>query len=633
MTADRPPAVERASLLLGPRLGQGGQGTVHRVLNKRINEADGGGWDVVYKEYGADVLPSLDGRALAAMVGLLGELSGAEARWLCEKTAWPAALVEDRGRTTGFLMRAAPERFLFDFRSLSGTAPAAKRLANLEFLLNDDGYVAGVGLVVSDRDRLLLLADLAATLTRLHRIGIAVGDLSPKNLLFTTTGRPECFLIDSDAMRLRGASALPQAETPDWQLPAHEERATPAGDVFKLALLAVRLFARDQTATDPTSLSAMSPALGDLARSSLGPDPAGRPSPALWAEYLRAASATASDAPAGGTVPLSPHAWPVPVPAYTQPPVLATTRNTPPVVAGVAIAAVIVAVVLAIVFAHLGGGSHQAIEPPSPHPVPPVSSWHPSTYTPEPPPPYTPPPYTPPPAPTPTPTPVPKSLIETASVGSCFYDHGTDTSADLATATCTPGAFKVLRVFENTTDLRSCDDVTDSDESVTSARAQRVLCLSYLSSEGAFHAHKDDCVTGASTGGPWRVVPCASGSFKVLAVYQGNTDESQCKGWPNYNQWKKINDAPSASRKVLLCLSYVFPDDAAYATVGECLSMTGSAEDATFTNVGSCARSNVVVVGRSYKYSDAAYCQGYGWTTRQPTAYPSLAYTMCWRYL
>nr|WNW37601.1 hypothetical protein RKE32_08570 [Streptomyces sp. Li-HN-5-13] len=271
-------SVDRAALVLDRRLGQGGQGVVHAVANRRINRAAAdGGWDVVYKEYAPELLAALDTAALTAMVDLLGELDGDEGRWLCEKAAWPAAVVRRAGAVSGFLMRSAPDRFRFDFRSLRGPSGGTRRLANLEFLLNDDAYVAGIGLTVSERDRLLLLADLAGTLERLHRLGIAVGDLSPKNLLFAADGRPECFLIDCDAMRLRGASVLPQAETPDWALPPGEEKATPAGDAHKLALLAVRLVARDQGSTDPAALAALSPALGDLARRGLDPDPQRRP--------------------------------------------------------------------------------------------------------------------------------------------------------------------------------------------------------------------------------------------------------------------------------------------------------------------------------------------------------------------
>ncbi|WP_147268382.1 hypothetical protein [Spongiactinospora rosea] len=296
--------MDYSTLILGERLGQGGQGEVHQVTNKKINEADGGGWEVVYKEYNTTVLSQLDAAALATSVALLGGLSKAEGQWLCERTAWPAALVAKQGHVSGFLMRVVPDRFRFTFRSLANTTSGTRRLANLEYLLNEDDYVAGIGLTVSERDRLVLLADLAATLTRLHRIGITVGDLSPKNLLFTTSPKPECFLIDCDAMRLRGASVLPQTETPDWQIPANEEKATPASDAYKLALLAIRLFARHQTATDPTPLASVAAALGDLACAGLNSDPALRPMPRIWVKPLTAAGSTASTAPA--TAPHTP---------------------------------------------------------------------------------------------------------------------------------------------------------------------------------------------------------------------------------------------------------------------------------------------------------------------------------------
>ena len=81
---------DRAALKLGRRLGQGGQGAVHEVLDRKIN----GQWDVVYKEYDPDVLRQLDVAALTAMTDLIGRLPGWDAAWLCDKTAWPAELVE-----------------------------------------------------------------------------------------------------------------------------------------------------------------------------------------------------------------------------------------------------------------------------------------------------------------------------------------------------------------------------------------------------------------------------------------------------------------------------------------------------------------------------------------------------------
>lgn len=343
-------AIDRAALVLDLRLGQGGQGVVHRVANRKINQAAAdGGWDVVYKEYAPALLSELDAGALTAMVDLLGELSGTEGQWLCEKTAWPAAVVRTEEQVSGFLMRAAPDRFRFDFLSLSGAAGGARRLANLEFLLNDDAYVAGIGLTVSERDRLLLLADLAETLDRLHRIGISVGDLSPKNLLFTTDDPPECFLIDCDAMRLRGRSVLPQAETPDWELPAGEEKATPAGDVHKLALLAVRLIARDQSTTDPVALTLLNPVLGDLARRSLDLAPDRRPSPGEWAEHLRAAVTTASTTPAAATAASTAGPTPATAPAVTAVTTAANPAKTYVLVA-VAVAVAIALIALAAQF-------------------------------------------------------------------------------------------------------------------------------------------------------------------------------------------------------------------------------------------------------------------------------------------
>ncbi|MFF1903422.1 hypothetical protein [Kitasatospora sp. NPDC058218] len=443
--------VDHATLVLDRLLGQGGQGVVHRVANRRINEADGDGWEVVYKEYTPALLPLLDARTLATMVGLLAELSGSEGRWLCEKTAWPAAVVRREGRTSGFLMRAAPDRFHFDFRSLSSTATATRRLANLEFLLNDDVYVAGIGLTVSERDRLLLLADLATTLGRLHRIGITVGDLSPKNLLFTTAdGRPECFLIDCDAVRLRGASVLPQAETPDWQLPAGEEKATSAGDVHKLALLAIRLFARDQTTTDPAALTAVSPALGDLARASLDPDPTRRPSPALWAERLGAAAVAASTAPAtgsGGPAASGGAGAAGPVGPAPSSPGGPTPTPKSPVASGIGVLLLLAAVVVAYAFVQSRHDSNSASDP---TPYPAVSTYTPYTPAPLPKPPkITPvdPPYTPPPPPQPAPSDIAFGHVDTGDCLSNYNDTVSGWEPTTPDVTSCAGAEAVYRVM------------------------------------------------------------------------------------------------------------------------------------------------------------------------------------------
>jgi len=274
------------TLELGDRLGSGGQGSVHQVRNRKINDR----WAVAYKEYNAAAQDAADIDALTAMVELIPALPSSTAEWLCTMAAWPAALVERQGRITGFLMRTVPDEFYFDYRGFDGKA--THKLTTAEFLLNNDSYARSIGLRVDERQRLRLLADLAAKLSRLHTLGIAVGDLSPKNLLFTAGARPSCFLIDCDAMRINGRSVLPQAETPDWQVPAGEEKGTPSSDAYKLALLAVRVFARDQTSRDPAVLpAAAEPKLAELARAALSGQAGDRPPPGEWAEYcLNAAS-------------------------------------------------------------------------------------------------------------------------------------------------------------------------------------------------------------------------------------------------------------------------------------------------------------------------------------------------------
>ena len=278
--------VDHDALMLGDRLGSGGQGAVHLVLNRQINSR----WPVAYKEYNAAARDSVDIDALTAMAELIPALPGATAEWLCTTAAWPAALVERQGRISGFLMRTVPDEYYFDYRSLDGTV--ARKPATAEFLLNSDSYTASIGLYIDERERLRLLADLAMKLSRLHALGIVVGDMSPKNLLFAPESGAGCFLIDCDAMRLNGRSVLPQAETPDWQVPAGEEKGTAGSDAYKLGLLAIRLFARNQTSRDPGLLPAAEPKLAELASAALLRPAGDRPAPGEWAEYCLSAAAS-----------------------------------------------------------------------------------------------------------------------------------------------------------------------------------------------------------------------------------------------------------------------------------------------------------------------------------------------------
>ncbi len=283
--------IDVGSLSLGGELGVGGQGRVVAVNHFLINRQ----WNAVLKAYSPAAAAAIRPAMLEKLVGFPRRLSPADSRWLHDRTAWPAVIVEDNGVVAGFLMREVPARYYFGFRTRTrGTQP---RLADVAFLLNPDDYVTSTGLLVTDQDRVALLTAMAKMLSRLHSLGIVVGDLSPKNLLFSPGPSPSCFVLDCDTVRVHGETVLDQVDTPDWESPGNEPKATTASDAYKFCLLAIRLFARDQSSRDLSALAAISPRLGRLAECGLKAPPGQRPGPEMWLRALEAAGSPAPVAP------------------------------------------------------------------------------------------------------------------------------------------------------------------------------------------------------------------------------------------------------------------------------------------------------------------------------------------------
>jgi len=282
---------DRLGDLAANRLGDGGQGVVYAVPDPPGKFA---GEYLAYKEY----LPTVtsDADALYELVYFFDQLGRTDRHdhaFLDKRLTWPIALVHtgDRPtspaprdnpgtRVTGFLMQRITEEFELDSTLLGKVKPQG-----MEFLLNADGYTQSLGLHVDDARRLRLLVDLAATINRLHRHRVTVGDLSPKNILFMLDPSPKCLLIDCDSMRLAGKDVLPQVETDDWQVP-ESAKATPASDTYKFGLIATRLFNRHQSSTDLTELRNVSSALANLAERSRVSDPGARPEMAEWLRVL-----------------------------------------------------------------------------------------------------------------------------------------------------------------------------------------------------------------------------------------------------------------------------------------------------------------------------------------------------------
>jgi serine/threonine protein kinase len=354
------------------KIGQGGQGVVYRAPNVTTKFAS----SMVYKEYKTQTRTDIDFTALAAMPALVEDsLTYSQAERLISIAAWPCAIVDDAGAPTGFVMPAIPEAFFVPLTTAKGVSTSS---AEFQHLLNHPTVLAARGITVVDAQRFSLLRETASALAFLHKHGVCVGDISPKNLLFSLTPREAVYFIDCDAMRINGVSALPQVQTPGWDAPAGEELATIYSDTYKLGLLALRMLAGDQDTKSPGHLPATTPAqLRQIITDTLTNDPNRRPLPEAWTYVLGnaieeaqhqqktaapvAAPLAAPEIPvvrarpvADSAPPVRPSAPPVPQPRPVERPL--TEIGTPPSTpisskasawAGAAAAALVVAVLVA----------------------------------------------------------------------------------------------------------------------------------------------------------------------------------------------------------------------------------------------------------------------------------------------
>jgi serine/threonine protein kinase len=273
--------IERGALGELSRVGQGGQGVVYAAPKVKTKFAAA----MVYKEYKPAVVAGIDFTALAAMPALVEDsLSYTQAERLVSVAAWPCRIVEDSGTPTGFVMPAIPEAFFTTLNTVKGSSHTA---AEFQHLLNHSSVLGARGITLDDAQRYGLLRETASTLAFLHKHGVCVGDISPKNLLYGLSPHEAVYFIDCDAMRINEVSALTQVETPGWDVPAGEELATIYSDTYKLGLLALRLLAGDQDTTTPAHLPDTTPALlRQLITDTLTNPPQRRPLPEAWTYVL-----------------------------------------------------------------------------------------------------------------------------------------------------------------------------------------------------------------------------------------------------------------------------------------------------------------------------------------------------------
>lgn len=314
---------------LGPltRLDSGGQGVVFAAPRLRMQYAS----SLVFKQYKPNVAESLDVSVLESMPTYLESLAFAAGWELLSQSAWPCRLVDDGTRIIGFVMPSIPDAFFVQMKKSSGMS---RELAEFQHLLNDESFLARRQIGLTDRHRYELLREVARALSVFHRHGIAVGDLSPKNLLFAYDPDPAVYFIDCDAMRFQGGSVMTQIETPSWEVRTvndGEELGTAASDSYKLGLLALRLLTGSQDTRDPARLpKSVKADIRQLIVAALSADANHRPKPDDWIAPLEAAAATASTEP-----PRARQA------AATTPTMAGATATATPTMAGSAVRSVV----------------------------------------------------------------------------------------------------------------------------------------------------------------------------------------------------------------------------------------------------------------------------------------------------
>jgi DNA-binding helix-hairpin-helix protein with protein kinase domain len=217
------------------KLADGGQGTVYRAarmpgeLYKRYHDLS---------QWNAGELKRLIRRVHS------DPMPAAAREFILTATAWPTGVVLEDGEHVGMMMPEAPA----NFTTLIG---GQTRLKELQFLIFPPKPMwSEVQLPDPDQRRGLALG-YVRLFKALHDGDIIIGDVSPRNFLWTLDPQPSVYAIDCDGFRINGyPAATPQAQTPDWVDPGQETgKATFDGDRFKLALLVLRILLTEPKAT------------------------------------------------------------------------------------------------------------------------------------------------------------------------------------------------------------------------------------------------------------------------------------------------------------------------------------------------------------------------------------------------
>ena len=283
-------SVARETLQIGEPFDRGGEGLLFRLSTPQH-----AGPALLYKEYHPDRRELLRVDPLLQMSRFARDVDVSTREWLYERSAWPTWIVEEGPRPTGVIIPLAPHRYMTDVRTSAGGRRSVP--AKMELLLNGEDFLRSVGLSVSPRQRLELLLSAAETLAFFHAHRMFVGDFSCKNILFSLGSPAEAFFIDCDSISWNGESALPTGETPEWELPNGEALGQASSDLYKFALLALRVHSGAQHHRSLSRLPAdVAGPVRSLIDRSLSAEGTARPLITEWIGPLLEAIASADDA-------------------------------------------------------------------------------------------------------------------------------------------------------------------------------------------------------------------------------------------------------------------------------------------------------------------------------------------------
>ena len=215
------------------RLSEGGEGIVFRIRNQP---------KIVYKEYKSAQIPFLNIRALEELMDSASSWDSSDISRLTSRTVWPQTLVDHGSDKRGFLMPAIETSF---YRSYGLRSNPKQVLCDWN-QLTYQGDPLPTHMISevprpSVNERIQLIKDLAETVHLLHQHDIIVGDMSGKNLIWSTQPN-RVIIIDCDSFRIDGRKGVcTHKESPGWIDPVLQGRETcKESDIYKLGVAAYR---------------------------------------------------------------------------------------------------------------------------------------------------------------------------------------------------------------------------------------------------------------------------------------------------------------------------------------------------------------------------------------------------------